>query len=54
LPDPQGGIENSVPGLLAATGSHQRCANGRFIAEVGLPTPIHNPEHALLLPFTAL
>jgi alpha-galactosidase len=29
-------------------------ANGRFLAEVGLPMPILNPEHALLLKFTAL
>jgi alpha-galactosidase len=29
-------------------------ANGRFLAEVGLPMPILNPEHALLLRFTAL
>jgi alpha-galactosidase len=29
-------------------------ANGRFLAEVGLPMPILNPEHALLLQFTAL
>ncbi|MBT2515206.1 alpha-galactosidase [Arthrobacter sp. ISL-30] len=27
-------------------------ANGRFLAEVGLPMPILNPEHALLLRFT--
>ena len=29
-------------------------ANGRFVAEVGLPMPILNPEHALLLKVTAL
>jgi len=29
-------------------------ANGRFLAEVGVPMPILNPEHALLLRFTAL
>lgn len=29
-------------------------ANGRFLAEVGLPMPNLNPEHALLLKFTAL
>jgi alpha-galactosidase len=29
-------------------------ANGRFLAEVGLPMPILNPEHAFLLKFTAL
>jgi alpha-galactosidase len=29
-------------------------ANGRFLAEVGLPMPILNPEHALLLRVTAL
>lgn len=29
-------------------------AGGRFLAEVGLPMPILNPEHALLLKFTAL
>ena len=29
-------------------------ANGRFLAEVGLPMPILNPEHALLLRLTAL
>jgi alpha-galactosidase len=29
-------------------------ASGRFLAEVGLPMPILNPEHALLLKFTAL
>ena len=29
-------------------------ANGRFLAEVGLPMPILNPEHAFLLRFTAL
>lgn len=29
-------------------------ANGRFLAEVGLPMPILNPEHALLLKVTAL
>jgi len=29
-------------------------ANGRFLAEVGLPMPILNPEHAVLLKFTAL
>ncbi|MBT2596329.1 alpha-galactosidase [Arthrobacter sp. ISL-72] len=28
-------------------------ASGRFLAEVGLPMPILNPEHALLLRFTA-
>ncbi|MGX5718137.1 alpha-galactosidase [Arthrobacter sp. MAHUQ-56] len=28
-------------------------ANGRFLAEVGLPMPILNPEHALLLKVTA-
>jgi alpha-galactosidase len=27
---------------------------GRFLAEVGVPMPILNPEHALLLKFTAL
>jgi alpha-galactosidase len=29
-------------------------AGGRFLAEVGLPMPILNPEHALLLRFTAI
>ena len=29
-------------------------ASGRFLAEVGLPMPILNPEHALLLKVTAL
>ncbi|MDQ0730871.1 hypothetical protein QFZ57_001665 [Arthrobacter sp. B1I2] len=29
-------------------------ASGRFLAEVGLPMPILNPEHALLLNVTAL
>ncbi|KIA71722.1 alpha-galactosidase RafA [Arthrobacter sp. MWB30] len=29
-------------------------ANGRFLAEVGLPMPALNPEHALLLELTAL
>jgi alpha-galactosidase len=29
-------------------------ANGRFLAEVGLPMPILNPEHAVLLKFTTL
>jgi len=29
-------------------------AGGRFLAEVGLPMPILNPEHALVLRFTAL
>ncbi len=29
-------------------------ANGRFLAEVGVPMPILNPEHALLVRFTAL
>ncbi|MDQ0799834.1 alpha-galactosidase [Arthrobacter sp. SLBN-112] len=29
-------------------------ANGRFLAEVGLPMPMLNPEHALLLKVTAL
>ena len=29
-------------------------ANGSFLAEVGLPMPALNPEHALLLKFTAL
>ena len=29
-------------------------ATGRFLAEVGLPMPNLNPEHALLLKFTAL
>lgn len=29
-------------------------ANGTFLAEVGLPMPILNPEHALLLQVTAL
>ncbi|HAG61120.1 MAG TPA: alpha-galactosidase, partial [Arthrobacter bacterium] len=29
-------------------------ASGRFLAEVGLPMPILNPEHALLLKFTAV
>lgn len=29
-------------------------ANGRFLAEVGVPMPILNPEHALLLRFTVL
>jgi alpha-galactosidase len=29
-------------------------ASGRFLAEVGLPMPILNPEHAVLLRFTAL
>ena len=29
-------------------------ANGRFLAEVGLPMPILNPEHALLLRFTTV
>ena len=29
-------------------------AGGRFLAEVGLPMPALNPEHALLLKFTAL
>ena len=29
-------------------------AGGRFLAEVGLPMPILNPEHALVLKFTAL
>ena len=29
-------------------------AGGRFLAEVGLPMPVLNPEHALLLKFTAL
>lgn len=29
-------------------------ANGRFLAEVGLPMPVLNPEHALLLKATAL
>ena len=29
-------------------------ATGRFLAEVGLPTPVLNPEHAILLRFTAL
>ena len=29
-------------------------ANGRFLAEIGLPMPILNPEHALLLKVTAL
>jgi alpha-galactosidase len=29
-------------------------ASGRFLAEVGLPMPVLNPEHALLLRFTAL
>ncbi|ELT42956.1 alpha-galactosidase [Arthrobacter nitrophenolicus] len=29
-------------------------AGGKFLAEVGLPMPILNPEHALLLKFTAL
>jgi alpha-galactosidase len=28
-------------------------ASGRFLAEVGLPMPVLNPEHALLLRFTA-
>jgi alpha-galactosidase len=28
-------------------------ASGRFLAEVGLPLPVLNPEHALLLRFTA-
>ncbi|UZX04502.1 alpha-galactosidase [Arthrobacter sp. CDRTa11] len=28
--------------------------NGRFLAEVGLPMPILNPEHAVLLKFTTL
>ncbi|MEV8150045.1 alpha-galactosidase [Arthrobacter sp. NPDC080073] len=29
-------------------------ASGRFLAEVGLPVPVLNPEHALLLRFTAV
>jgi alpha-galactosidase len=29
-------------------------ANGRFLAGVGLPMPILNPEHAIVLRFTAL
>ncbi len=29
-------------------------ASGRFLAEVGLPMPVLNPEHALLLRFTAV
>jgi alpha-galactosidase len=29
-------------------------AGGRFLAEVGLPMPVLNPEHALLLKVTAL
>jgi alpha-galactosidase len=29
-------------------------ASGRFLAEVGLPMPILNPEHAVLLKFTTL
>ncbi|BCW46861.1 alpha-galactosidase [Arthrobacter sp. StoSoilB5] len=29
-------------------------ATGRFLGEVGLPMPVLNPEHALLLRFTAL
>ena len=29
-------------------------ANGRFLAEVGLPMPILNPEHALLLKITTV
>jgi alpha-galactosidase len=29
-------------------------ANGRFLAEVGLPMPLLNPEHALVLEFIAL
>jgi alpha-galactosidase len=29
-------------------------ASGRFLAGVGLPMPILNPEHALVLRFTAL
>ncbi len=29
-------------------------ANGLFLAEVGLPMPALNPEHALLLEVTAL
>jgi alpha-galactosidase len=29
-------------------------AGGRFLAEVGLPMPILNPEHAVVLKFTAL
>jgi alpha-galactosidase len=29
-------------------------ANGRFLAEVGVPMPILHPEYALLVRFTAL
>ncbi|NUT73409.1 alpha-galactosidase, partial [Pseudarthrobacter sp. C4D7] len=39
------------PPAWLATGAE---ANGRFLAEVGLPMPILNPEHALLLKVTAL
>ncbi len=29
-------------------------ASGRFLGEVGLPMPVLNPEHAILLRFTTL
>ncbi|WP_427129282.1 alpha-galactosidase [Pseudarthrobacter sp. S9] len=38
------------PAWLAAGAT----AGGRFLAEVGLPMPVLNPEHAVLLRFTAL
>jgi alpha-galactosidase len=42
-------IQVQPPAWLAAGAE----ANGRFLAEVGLPMPVLNPEHALLLRFTA-
>jgi alpha-galactosidase len=39
------------PPAWLATGAE---ASGRFLAEVGLPMPILNPEHAVLLKVTAL
>lgn len=39
------------PAPWIATGAK---ANGRFLAEVGLPMPALNPEHAILLRLTAL
>jgi alpha-galactosidase len=43
-------IQVQAPAWLASGAE----ASGRFLAEVGLPMPVFNPEHALLLRFTAL
>ena len=44
-------VRDRQPPAWLASGAE---ASGRFLAEVGLPMPSLNPEHALVLKVTAL